>query len=555
MKGKKLLALGLSGLMAVGSLTACGSSESQSGAQSEGMTAAAESSAESQAADGGLSDTAASEDSAQTGESGESSDATYNVTWDDLVDVNVMYLAGATIPSGLQEVEDAINAITEEKISVHVNLQMVEMGSYIQQVSLIMSSSEAVDLLMSFPGGAASFASMQNQNQLMDLTDLMSEYGQPILDTVGQYINATTVNGSIYGVPVYRNYDSWGWVVMRTDVLEDLGLLEQAENITSLSDLEAILEAVHSSDKWSYLSGIASAAGNGDIAYIGNSFIRQTPDGENIIYDGLGSEIVTVDATGEDPEVKLAAALPEYKELYDTIHSWYEKGYVYLDAATSTDAALDLIKSDALFATIQSGELGFEVTAENMAGRDLTCVQLIDTPTTTGTVTGFTWVVPNSAAEPEAAVTFMSMMYTSPEINNLFAWGIEGRDYIVEDGVAKYPDGDSNVPYHSDDYMTGNQFLVTPWEGNDPDIRQKALEAVENSAVSAYLGFTCDTNSISTEISAVSNVVAEFSSQIETGVAAPEVLDQYIERMESNGVQKIIDEYQRQLDEWIAQNQ
>ena len=108
------------------------------------------------------------------------------------------------------------------------------------------------------------------------------------------------------------------------------------------------------------------------------------------------------------------------------------------------------------------------------------------------------------SAEPEAAITFMSMMYTSPEISNLMAWGIEGRDYIVEDGVAKYPDGNSEVPYHSDDFLIGNQFLALPWEGNSPTMREESLAQMEAAPISAYLGFTANTDSIATEVSALS---------------------------------------------------
>ena len=182
-----------------------------------------------------------------------------------------------------------------------------------------------------------------------------------------------------------------------------------------------------SSEKWSYLAGLAPASGNGDIAYINACYIRQTPEEDNVLFDGLGAQVLAVDSTGADPTVKLIADIPEYRALYDTIHDWYEKGYIYQDSATTSDFGGDLIRSNVLFAVIQTGEYGYEATAESQTGMELTAVELVDTPITTGGMTGFTWCVPNSSAEPEAAITFMSMMYTSPEISNLMAWGIEGR--------------------------------------------------------------------------------------------------------------------------------
>ena len=93
----------------------------------------------------------------------------------------------------------------------------------------------------------------------------------------------------------------------------------------------------------------------------------------------------------------------------------------------------------------------------------VTCVELSKRFMATRNGTQFTWVVPTTAKEAEAAVAFMSLLYTSPEINNLLAWGVEGRDYIIENGVARYPGDTADVPYHSADFIIGNQFLVTPW--------------------------------------------------------------------------------------------
>lgn len=49
-------------------------------------------------------------------------------------------------------------------------------------------------------------------------------------------------------------------------------------------------------------------------------------------------------------------------------------------------------------------------------------------------------------------------------------------------------------------------------------------------------------------------MVAEFSKQINTGLADESVLDDYRAKLETSGIQKIIDEYQRQLDAWIEAN-
>lgn len=566
MKTKKLLAMGLTAIMLVCSAAGCGNTEGKGAGQTaapaesseKGSDAAGATVADSAGTTEGTDTSGADNAGASAGAVDKSASSTgaaaYNVDWEDTAEINVVLIAPGAVPPGLQEVEDAINEITEAEIDTHVNLEMLEMGNYIQQLSLKLSSSEQVDLVMSFPGGSVTFNAMQTQGQLMDITQLLAEYGQPVLDTVGQYIKATTINGKIYGVPVYRNYSSSIYAVMRTDVLEDLGLEEQAQNIKCLKDLEAILEAVKTSEKWGYLAGLSPAAGNGTIAFNGGAILG-IDSAQHLLFDTLGaSDLIMVDPTGQDTTVKLTPATPEYKELYEYVHEWYEKGYIYMDSATATDTGIDLVKADKGLGMLMNGELGMEASTAQMCQMPMTCVPLVTLPISTRTCTGFTWVVPNSAKYPEAAVTFLSMMYTSHEINDLLVWGIEGRDYVLKDGFAQYPDGITDVPYHSADIITGNQFIVTPWAGQSADIREQSMKVLKDAPISAYLGFTCNTDSISNALSAVNNVVAEYAAQINSGVAEPGVLDDYLKKLESSDVQKVVDEYQNQLNAWLEQN-
>ncbi len=85
-------------------------------------------------------------------------------------------------------------------------------------------------------------------------------------------------------------------------------------------------------------------------------------------------------------------------------------------------------------------------------------------------------------------------------------------------------------------------------------MRERQLEAMNNSEISPYLGFALDTTTVQNEITAVSNVIAEYKFALEYGTIDPSTeLPKFIERLNESGAQKIIDEAQRQLDEWLAQ--
>lgn len=227
----------LTGVMAALAIAGCGNSEStQSTSGSTSVNPESTGAGESQTAS-----EAQSQDTATSEVSEAESAGDYNVTWDDMAEIIVVYPSMSTIPSGLQDVEDAINEISEAEINTHVTLQMLEMGNYEQQVNLMISSGEQLDLMITMPSGSTSFTTMTSQNQLIDITDLLSEYASRTVETVGDYMKGTQINGRTMALTTYKSFAAGIYINMRIDVLEDLGLMEAAQSMTYFADYEAIL--------------------------------------------------------------------------------------------------------------------------------------------------------------------------------------------------------------------------------------------------------------------------------------------------------------------------
>ena len=150
---------------------------------------------------------------------------------------------------------------------------------------------------------------------------------------------------------------------------------------------------------------------------------------------------------------------------------------------------------------------------------------------------------------------FLDLMYEDAELVNLLDWGIEGKHYVkVSDNVIKYPEGVTMLTngYNLNmSWLFGNQFLSYVFEGEDPDIWQKMKEFNVQAIKSKAMGFTMNPESVKTEIAAVSNVIAQYYLVLETGSADPDkVLPQFIEKLKTAGIDKVIADKQRQLDEW-----
>ena len=67
------------------------------------------------------------------------------------------------------------------------------------------------------------------------------------------------------------------------------------------------------------------------------------------------------------------------------------------------------------------------------------------------------------------------------------------------------------------------------------------------------MGFAFDSTTITTELTAVTNVYEEYQKSLEYGFVDPEVgIPEMLEKMNNAGLAKIIAEKQAQLDAWAA---
>lgn len=476
----------------------------------------------------------------------------YNITWEDMAEIVVMYPAMSSIPSGLEDVETAINEITEKEINTHVKLLMTESGSHDQQLNLMMSANEQLDLVVTIPAGASSFSTMASQGQLMDITEIMEAYAPKTLATVGDLIRGTQMDGRTYGLTCYNSFATGIFINMRTDVLRDLNLLEKAENITSFTEFEEIMKAVKESGEWNYLAGIAPSDSRGSVLANNTSVAFADKFDDCRPMDNLGNTQAAVAVLDSSAQVVNTFATEEWKHNCDIVREWYDKGYVYKDSSTTSEMGASIIKANAAFSYICQAELGSEANINANCGMDMTSVLVTKLPITTGSLTKFTWGVPTISKEPKAAVTFLEMLFNDSRVANLFIWGREGIDYEVgADGIAKYIEGNEEPAYHSDAFLAPNKFTVCPWEGDDPLQLEKARQNMAHALTSDYLGFSVDTSSLSNEVSAVTNVIAQYQAQLSSGVADDSVYEDFLRKLDTSGIDKMINLYQEELDQWL----
>ena len=196
---KKALVTLLCGTMAVGLLAGCGSS---SGSDADGGDTAATTAA---------AETADSSSTAAAGDTGLVDENGYPTTQAALdafeerkssgeyptIVVGFMNFVGS--PAGIDRISQKISEHTEETLGIDVQLQIMDMASYAQNMNLMLASGEQMDL---FNAVSIGFSPCVNKGYLYDMyeDDLFQNYGQGIASVIPeQYLYADEVSGSLYG--------------------------------------------------------------------------------------------------------------------------------------------------------------------------------------------------------------------------------------------------------------------------------------------------------------------------------------------------------------------
>lgn len=121
--------------------------------------------------------------------------------------VTMAFLAlGIPSVEGEVEVENALNEILRERIGVEVDLQIMDFASYLQQIPLMLSGGEKVDVFNTI---GMNFNSMYNSGYFLNLdeNDLFATYGQGINEIMGEDIIADgRVDGALYGLVAQRGF-------------------------------------------------------------------------------------------------------------------------------------------------------------------------------------------------------------------------------------------------------------------------------------------------------------------------------------------------------------
>lgn len=428
------------------------------------------------------------------------------------------------VQTDLKLVQDAANEIIREKIGAEVEFISLDNAAYTERIGLMMASGEEFDICWV---NSSDYITNANKGAYVKLDELLKDR-QDMWNVMPEEIwDGIRVNGDIYAVPNYQIIATQKAIYTTAELDKKYNF--DFSNVKKIKDMEPILAQLKKDEpsRIPYLPSIM------DIEL------------EYEVISPTKFAVVDFDSDPENVKVLNMYELPEWKEYNSLMHDWFKKGYVQPVIEDVTYAA-KAAKYGFFWADIKPGSLAEAPKAYNC---EMMAYPIGERYSNAAAVLATANAISRTSKNPEKALELLELVNTDKELYNLLVFGIEGKHYekIGENRIKPV----ENSTYRNSAWLMGCQFNAYFLEGQEETVWEETKEYNATAKRSPLWGFTLDTNPIKTEIAQTTAIADEYE-YISMGQEDPEnVYDEFFDKMEKAGMSKIIDEIQRQVDEFI----
>lgn len=457
-------------------------------------------------------------------------------------EVHYLYFVSQESPQQ-SKINEAVNELALKELNMKVNLIAMTFGTYFEQISVMLAAQEPLDI---FPAFSSNFATYIESEYVVNLHDYL-EYAPDIIEILGEDAYAGYIGDFLIGFSQMKERAYPIGLIVRKDIFDELGY--------SVDDFSVTTDDYSSYDQITELFAKVKEAYPSMTCLDGTSIMAL----ETLTFvDNLGNNFGVLEDYGQTTTVTNWFESEQYKTFCEIGQKWYREVYTSADIAVNQDSGETKLKAGNTFSFITKIKPNTNIEKLAQTGYEVEVIPLSGAMKNTNAVNSAVFAIASASEDPKKAMQFMNWTYKSGEFNDLINWGIEGEDWIVnEDGMAAYPEGvDANsVSYHNDfGWIYPNQFASHPWVGNPPDIWDQYREYNNSLIKSKAFGFTFDSRPVATEEAQLNVVYDQYSKNLAFGIVddLEKGIKEFNEALYAAGLQKMIDEKQRQLDEWLA---
>jgi len=470
----------------------------------------------------------------------------------------VVYSPVSKVYAGMEETMKVVNEYLKEKLNTTIDMHFYATAEYNSPTNTALNAGMSLDLLVT---GANSkmvpFVSNVEANAFLPLEDYIEEYLPETYKQSPQSAwDAYTVDGHVYGIPTFRDYATRYGLNVNTTMLDDLRLTMPDEWETYWDVIDFLYEAKAARDaKYPEKASqpiIKTHNKKADMWYdyeaLASGVVTNIAGLEKYGFAGMGSGETAFCYYYTD----------EYREMMKQINQLVKDGILPFDIDNyDTDSVL--FNSGEMLWGYSQGAVYVDEDKFAPAFKIALYPQTYAKLTTSGLqANGF--AIPQGCKNVERCLEVIELLNTDEYLATVIRFGPEGVGWTDEnnDGVIELTalNSDSKNRYWYQWYCTWlGGFRVTKLAPNLPTNMIDEMDKMISGAVSSSnAGFIPDTTAVTNEIAACQNVIAEYDKVLMLGQNdnVDELVDQFVAKLKQNGMDKIVDEIQKQLTEWRA---
>ena len=435
-------------------------------------------------------------------------------------------------------VENELNDRLKKDLHMKLELTYIPWSNYQQKLELALSTGENYDL---FWYGAPFVSVYYTKNYIQPLDELLNQYGQDLIKHIpAENFEQNRIDGKLWAIPsqAFTSAGKFSSVMVRQDLLEKVGMSE----IKTIADLELFFEKMHVIDP-SYYGYLETDRGH-------EMLWRELTDRN---YSSLDERMLFM--VDEDSGEMLSYVESDlYRKVAQLRESWVNKGIIDKNLVGNPAAKID---------QENAGKLLFRVGAVSRAMENLQTARNADPdarlreyyfakdkPKFITTPSNEAFMIAAASKNPERAMMFMNWILHSKENYNFIIYGVEGKDYLLENGKIKLLTNDQ-LMY---EWMWRNKdYFIAPASVED-DIIDDMLTNDENSRISKLFGFHFNEAPVIHEMAQVMAVYKEKFEPINFGLASyDEFYDDAITALKKAGYDIVFAELKKQYSEFKLQ--
>lgn len=464
MKKRRIMALLLTGALAVSSLlSGCGQQEQQKSEQSQG-----------------------SKTSEATSESKETSTEEvkelepYTVT---------MWMVGNTSADD-DMIMEAVNARIQETFpNTTLEIVRVAYSEYKDRWNKAMASGEKIDMGWSASNINHPLNGVENE-VLLPVDELLETYGQGIVDAVGGWdiLDMNRINGKVYHILAWQGLVGNRKVFLMNKQLESVmpsGWLADAEKVF-LANQEFTVDAkIAMLEKIEEVLAVAKEQGIGTEGMNKGAL-------SDVLYPGVVyNDGYRVFVTEKDGVFTVQSWFdnPVYKAYADKLNDFWKKGYYREDIYLLDNSGVKQTADHTVF--VENGVANnYAETLSDSQGSDLVgCLMMPSNQLTTGFGTGM--VFPKTGKNPERTMQVLNLIYSDAELYQMLIYGIEGNHYITNaNGTITLPEAENKTYNGIWNWALGTCINSLPATVSKIGYYEGLLEAQKDAVIPKLIGFS-----------------------------------------------------------------